>query len=101
MMGRIVLTLLLVVAARLFAEEKSYRITASDAKPPREVAAAIASLLDDKALAVQNGGVTLAEFWLRGELPSSADADQVKNGLAYREIPETTLLGVVRFPKAF
>jgi hypothetical protein len=93
--------ILLAFLAAPAAADEPYRVKQDIAKPPREVAEAIASLLDGKALAVHRGEATIAEIWLRGELPSSADADQIKNGLTYREIPETTLLGVVRFPKAF
>jgi hypothetical protein len=94
------IVLLAFLAAPATADE-TYRVTADAAKPPQVVAEAIASLLDGKALTVRRGEAVIAEVWLRGELPSSADADQIKNGLTYREIPETTLLGVVRFPKAF
>jgi hypothetical protein len=46
-------------------------------------------------------GNIVAEFWLRAELPSTATADQVKNGLTYRELPDGILVGAVRFPAAF
>ena len=36
-------------------------------------------------------------LWMRDTLPTAATAEQIKNGLTYREIPEGTLVGVVRF----
>lgn len=46
--------------------------------------------LDDK-------GAVLAEVWFRKAIPAKATAEQIKNGLTYREIEETTFLGAVRF----
>lgn len=67
--------------------------------PPEEVRAAVKAVLADTALhVVDNEGRTLAEVWLRKTLPGDATEAQVKNGLTYDEVPETSLLGVVRFP---
>ena len=38
----------------------------------------------------------IAEVWLRKEVPAKAGV-QPKNGLSYREVEETTLLGAIRF----
>jgi hypothetical protein len=78
-----------------------YRVKPGETKPPREAPTAVSETLDAKALTITRGDATVMELWLRSEIPSSADADQIKNGLTYREIPETTLLGVMRFPKTF
>ena len=40
-------------------------------------------------------------FWFRKEIPAKASAEQIKNGLTYREIPEGTLIGIVKLEKAF
>ncbi len=37
-----------------------------------------------------------ARLWFRKEVPAKATPEQVKNGLTLREIPETTLLGVLQ-----
>ncbi|CAN5449429.1 hypothetical protein BH11PLA2_BH11PLA2_28340 [soil metagenome] len=79
----------------------AWTITSEQADAPKDVAGAIRELLDHTCLTVKDGDATIAEFWLRSELPSSADADQIKNGVSWKEIPETTILGVVRLPKAF
>src|SRR5262249_20716978 len=44
-------------------------------------------------------GDVLVEVWLRQAVPAKATEAQVKNGLTYREIPESTLLGAVRVVK--
>ena len=43
------------------------------------------------------GGKTIGEFWFRGEIPADASAEQIKNGLTYREIRQSEVLGAVRF----
>ncbi len=77
-------------------------LTTAKADPPKEVAEAVAKLLDTEAVAVASDDNALSlTLWFRAELPTAATADQIKNGLTYREIPEGTLLGVVQFDKAF
>lgn len=78
----------------------AWSVKAGDA-PPKDVPESLRTTLDAKGLAVHHGDAAILELWLRAEIPSSADADQIKNGITYREIPETTFLGIVRFPKAF
>ncbi len=46
-------------------------------------------LLDDKQQ-------LLAEIWLRTEVPVKATETQIKNGLTYQDLEQTTLLGVVQ-----
>ena len=38
-------------------------------------------------------------LWLRKELPAEATPEQVKNGLTYREVPKTTLIGAIELPQ--
>jgi hypothetical protein len=57
----------------------------------------VAKLLSDRAVQLLDAkGTQLAEIWFRTELPAKATPAQVKNGLTYRELEETTLLGAVR-----
>jgi hypothetical protein len=68
--------------------------------PPKELAEPIQKLLSDRAiqLADASGAVTL-EFWFRAEIPTKATEAQVKNGLTYREVAESTVVGAVRVAK--
>ena len=77
-------------------------LTIAKADPPKEVAEAVAKLLDKEAVTVtgDDSGPSLT-LWFREVLPTTATAEQIKNGLTYREIAEGTLLGVVKFDKAF
>src|SRR5260370_32147771 len=44
-------------------------------------------------------GALVAEVWLRKEVPSKATEAQVKNGLTYRELPQTTVMAALRVVK--
>jgi len=60
------------------------------------------ALLDSKALSVYDGkGKLVCTVWPRKELSSSANAEQAKAGLTYRELDETTFVGAVRFPEVW
>jgi hypothetical protein len=65
--------------------------------PPKEVAEPVRQVLTDRCIQFTDAkGAVLAELWFRKELPAKATEAQVKNGLTYREFPETTLFGVLR-----
>ncbi len=53
------------------------------------------------AFTISDGDSKSITLWFRKEIPSKASAEQIKNGLTYREIPEGTLAGLVKFDKAF
>ena len=82
-----------------WAAEGKYSIKVVDkAAVPKEVKEPIAKLLSDKSIQLlDNKSAVVAELWFRKELPASANEAQIKNGLTYRELDETTLLGAVRF----
>jgi hypothetical protein len=96
------LTLLLL--SSFVAVAQSPMLTLDEAKltPPSEVAEPIRKLLADDGMRVKDAmGRTIVELWLRREFVSSANETQVKNGLTYREVTETTVVGVVRFEQTF
>jgi hypothetical protein len=77
--------------------EPAYAIKTATSAVPKDVKEPIAKLLNDQAVQLLDGkGTVLAELWFRKELPAKATPAQVKNGLTYRELEETTLLGAVR-----
>jgi hypothetical protein len=88
-------------AAALAAPAASYSAKVADrTPPPKELAEPVRALLAERSLQFLDGkGEVLAELWVRKEVPAKATEAQVKGGLTYREVPETTLLGAVRFPK--
>ena len=83
-----------------WAEDK-YSAKQVDTAAPDEIKEPIRKLLGEKAIQFLDakGGV-ICEVWFSKELPAKATADQVKNGLTYREIPESTIIGAIRFPQA-
>jgi hypothetical protein len=92
----IAIALVLSLTAARSAED-SYRIQSVEAVPPMELAEPIRKLLADRCVRLFAGGEQpLVEVWLRKEAPGDAVEVQIQNGLTYREIPETTLLGALR-----
>src|SRR5262245_22049439 len=72
----------------------------ADSAPPKELAEPVRKLLDSQCAQLLDAkGTVLAEVWLRKELPVKATKEQVKNGLTYAEVPQTTLVGALRVPK--
>jgi hypothetical protein len=69
--------------------------------PPDALAELVRKLLDEQALVVRDGDTEVMTVWFRTEIPAKATAEQVKNGLTYREIPEGALVGAIRFPATF
>ncbi|MCS6852332.1 MAG: hypothetical protein NZ700_14300 [Gemmataceae bacterium] len=100
---RTVLTLTVVAVLSVpAADPTKWTVKAVTAPPPKEVREAIRSLLTDQALqVVDEQGKLVGEFWLRKEVPVKASAADLKKGLAYRDIEQTTLFGVVRFPNGW
>jgi hypothetical protein len=76
----------------------AYAVKVADSTPvPPETPEVIAKLLTDRCVQLVNDkGDLLAELWFRKGAPARATEAQIQNGLTYRELPETTLLGVVR-----
>ena len=68
---------------------------------PDAVARELRQELSTDAFAIRDGDTALMTFWFRTEIPAKATAEQIRNGLTYHEIPEGTLIGVVKFEKPF
>jgi hypothetical protein len=91
---------LLLAAAPLLAQGKGYTIKVTDTAAPKELAEPIRKLMSNKAVQLLDGrGAVVAEVWFRQGLPVKATDAQVKNGLTYREVPLSTVLGALRVPK--
>ena len=88
---------LLALAGYASAADPKLTVKVEDTAPPKELAEPIRAILDGKAMHVlDDKGELVAEIWLRKELPGKATEEQVKNGLTYKQIPETSIIGVVR-----
>jgi hypothetical protein len=88
--------LLLVPAAP--AQDGKFSIKAEKAAAPEGLKPDIARLLSDEAVQFLDpkGGV-VCTLWFRKEVPSDATPQQVKNGLTFAELKETTILAAVKF----
>ncbi len=92
----------LFVATLAIARAGGYTATTEKAAPSMELNAAVRAALDADAITIHDDTKqTLMQFWFRSSLPSSATAQQLANGITYRELPETTLLAVVYVAKPF
>jgi hypothetical protein len=93
--------LLLLTTLPLFAADKAYSIKTVEKTPaPKEVQEPIRKLLGERCVQLHSAkGDVLAEIWLRKDVPATATDAQIKNGLTYHEVPESTVFGVIRFPK--
>ncbi len=94
---------LLLVAAAGFAAAAPAPYTVKVAEgttPPKELAEPIQKLLSERSIQLLDPkGEVALEIWPRKDVPAKATEAQVKNGLTYREIPESTVMGAVRVAK--
>jgi len=78
-----------------------YQIKTVDKSPvPKEVQEPIRKLIGERCVQLLNAkNDLLAEVWFRKDLPVKATDAQISNGLTYAEVPESSVFGVIRFPK--
>lgn len=93
---------LLLVASPAWADPPALVVKAVSEAPPDDLTEPVRALLGKEAFAVaEKDGDAVLTVWFRTTIPAKATAEQVKNGLTYREIPEGELLGAVKFAKTF
>ena len=81
----------------LAAEPSSLRVKASMIAIPEAASKRLQEILDPAALQILDAdGTARLTFWLPRSIAMKATPVQIKNGLTYREIPETTLIGLVQ-----
>jgi hypothetical protein len=85
--------LLLFVPAASAAD--SYSIKEAKTAPPKALKDSVRKLLEEKSVQFLNNGKLVAEIWFRKEIPAKATDAQIKNGLTYQEVPQTTLFGAL------
>jgi hypothetical protein len=84
----------------VFADDAPYKLKSEKVPPAKELCEPISKLLSDNALQLTDAsGEVAITFWFRTAIPSQAAEEQVKNGLTYREVPTTTVIGAVQFAK--
>ena len=99
------LSMCLLVAAfvcclSLNAGEGKYKVQSATTPPPAELSAQVQKLFASKSIQfADETGTVIAEFWFRPEIPVDATPEQIKNGLTYKEVRQTEILGAVRFDR--
>jgi hypothetical protein len=84
------------------AADAPWTVQTTDADPPTELDESVRTLLGGRCVQLLDaGGDAAVEFWFCKETPAKATEAQIKNGLTYREVAESTVLGAVRVDKAF
>ncbi len=91
-----IITATLLAAGSAAAAEAKYSVKQATTSPPQELKEPIRKLLGDQSVQLLDGAELLAELWFRKEVPAKATPEQIKNGITYRELEETTLLGAMR-----
>ena len=95
-----ILWIALLLAARPGLAADAFAIKRGDTPPPKEVQEPIRKLLSAQSIQLLDGkGALICELWFRKDLPVKATPTQVKNGLTYRELEESTVLGAVRYDR--
>jgi hypothetical protein len=96
--GGFALLLGLLAARQSSAGESKYSIKTTKAQPPSELHESVRAVLDDKGIQLlDDKGKSICELWFRKSLPVKASAEQLKTGLTYRDLEESTVFGAVRF----
>jgi hypothetical protein len=91
---------LVLVASPVIAADGKYSVRSAKNAPPKGLKEPIAKVLAASSLEfLDEKGAVIAEVWLRTEVPAKATAEQIKNGLTYREVEEGTLFAAVRFDR--
>jgi hypothetical protein len=84
------------------AADGKYVLKPATTAAPNELAEPIRALLAEGSLQIVDAkGMLICEVWVRKEVPSKATPEQIKNGLTYRELDESLVLGAVRFDQTF
>ncbi len=79
-------------------QDAQYSIKNDKAPVPDKVAAPIQQLLGPQATQLlDSAGKPLCTVWFRKEVPAEATPEQIKNGLSYRDVKQTEIIGVIRF----
>jgi hypothetical protein len=100
MMTLVAMFLVLCVGLGRAGAQEKFTLKTAEAPPPDKLKPAFRELMDSRCVQVIDGkGQLHCEIWFRKVVPVKAADEQVKNGLTYREIPQTTVMGAIRFEK--
>src|SRR4051794_403414 len=77
-------------------DKGKFTVKSAEAAAPKELSDAIRKLLKTEALTFADAsGQPVAEIWLRKTLPTDAAPERLKNGITYRELKQSEVLGAI------
>jgi hypothetical protein len=88
---------LIALVPLIAAQEGKFTVKAATNAPPKELADDVQKLLGKSSIQLLDGDKVIGEFWFRGDIPADATAEQIKNGITWREVKQTEVIGAVRF----
>ncbi|HMF20345.1 MAG TPA: hypothetical protein VKE98_24260 [Gemmataceae bacterium] len=91
-----VILVILGSASLVPAQDSKYAIKTADTPPPKELSEPIRKLLGPKSIRFFDGSKMVAELWFRKEVPADATPEQIKNGVTYRELKQSEILGALK-----
>lgn len=92
------IAVLFFVAGPASAADGKYEIKPAKTPAPMELKEPLRKLMGEESWQLQDSkGTVLCELWFRTGLPVKAAPEQVKNGLTYRELEESSLIGAIKF----
>jgi hypothetical protein len=81
-------------------EKGKFAVKTVEAAPPTELSDPFRKVLQGESVQfLDASGKAIAEIWLRKEVPTDATPEQIKNGITYRELKQSELLGAIRFDR--
>lgn len=96
------MAVLLLATSITWAGDDKLALKTGTTAPPAELADPIRKLMPPSSMQVTDvAGHPVGEFWFRQDVPTDATPTQIKNGLTYRELRQTELLGAVRLDREF
>jgi len=90
--------LVLALLPHVGAQGTKYSIKTEESPVPKDIGEPIQKVLGPQSVQLLDpAGKTVCEVWFRKEVPADATAEQIKNGLTYREVKQSEVVGVIRF----
>jgi hypothetical protein len=99
-LGPAALSLALLLPFAAAQDKGKFTVKTLSAEPPKELSEPIRKLLAGEAIEmIDAAGKPIADIWLRKEMPTEATPEQIKNGITYRELKQSEVVGAIRFDR--
>jgi len=93
-----VVAVLPLIAPSMSQAENKYSIKPAQTPVPQGLNESVRKLLGENSIQFLGAnGAVICEIWFSKEVPVKATPAQIKNGLTYRELDESTVMGAVRY----